>query len=108
MISVFFLFIYKHDNTINNIIIISKFLILRHTLFPMTHHCRSILLSADNFQPISSQHCQRQRGTLDESEQSEGEKIQILMTCTDAPSTACTLHSPVTYTGHPPVKSGNT
>ena len=40
----------------------------------MTHHCRSIpviLSSAHNFQPISSQHCQRHRGTSDENKQSE-------------------------------------
>ena len=40
----------------------------------MTHHCRSIPVirsSAHNFQPISSQNCQRHRGTSDENKQSE-------------------------------------
>ena len=40
----------------------------------MTHHCRSIPVirsSAHNFQPISSQHCQRHRGTSDENKPSE-------------------------------------
>ena len=39
----------------NNIIIISIFQILRYTLFPVTHHCRSIPVirsSVHNFQPI--------------------------------------------------------
>ena len=47
----------------------SKFQILRYTLFPVTHHCRSI--PAHNIQPISSQHCQRHRGTSNENKQSE-------------------------------------
>ena len=51
----------------------------------MTHHCRSIRVigsSAHNFQPISSQHCQRHRGTSDENKQSEwGKETNFYFPC---------------------------
>ena len=90
MISVFFLFIHKHGSTIIGLLSSYQNFKFQDTpFFPVSHHCKSPTLSAHNFQPITSQHCQHHRDTLDVNEQSEREKIQILMKYrpTDDPST---------------------